>query len=91
MALKKLGKRIGRAAKIAAKGDKAFRRAVTKIAKDPVVRTAVRVGTKVAKKTDLLRAARVAAEAGAKNVRESVRVAAAAASFVPGVGTGAGT
>src|SRR5215813_10594238 len=89
LTLKKIGKKIGRAAKIAAKGDKAFRSAVKKIAKDPVLRAAVRAGTKVAKKNNLLRAARVVAEAGAKNVRESVRVAAAAASFVPGVGTGA--
>lgn len=86
--LKKIGKRIGRAAKIAARGDKAFRAAVGKISKDPVVRAAIRAGTKVVKKNDLLRAARVAAEAGAKNLRESVRVAATAASFVPGVGTG---
>jgi len=86
--LKKAAKGIGRVAKIAANGDKAFRTAVGKAGMDPVVRSALRAGTKVIKKNNLLRAARVAAESGAKNLRESVRFAAMGAAFVPGVGTG---
>ena len=86
--LKKAAKGIGRVAKIAAKGDKAFRTAVGKAGMDPVVRSVLRAGTKVIKKDNLLRAARVAAESGAKNLRESVRFAAMGAAFVPGVGTG---
>lgn len=87
--IKKAVKGVGRAtAAIAKRGDKAFRGAVRKIAKDPVVRSALRAGTKVVKKTNLLRAARMVAEAGAKNLRESVRFAAMVAPFVPGIGTG---
>lgn len=92
VSLRRIVRRAGRAArgvaKIAARGDKVFSAAVRRVAKDPVIRSALRAGAKVATRTNLLRAARVVAEAGAKNLRESVRIAATAASFVPGVGTG---
>src|SRR5947199_2052089 len=85
---RRIARRVGRVAAIAARGDKAFAAAVKKVAKDPVVRSALRAGARVTSRRNLLRAARVAARAGAKPVRGSVGVAATAASFVPGVGTG---
>lgn len=77
-----------RAARIASKGEKAFASAVKKAGKDPVLKSAIRMGTRAVPKGKLLKVARKAASSGAKSLRESVRFAAMTASFVPGAGTG---
>src|SRR6476660_7561111 len=57
-------------AKVAARSEKAFATAVKKASRDPVIRTALKAGAKVAKQANIIRAAQVLAQNGA-SLRES--------------------
>jgi hypothetical protein len=75
-------------ASAAASGKNVFQAAARSVASTPFARFAVDTATGVARGQNILKAAKMAGQAGIGDARESLRFAAMVAPFVPGIGTG---